>query len=147
MNASPGGVISPFWQPATMTSTPHASISNGSQPNEQIASTISSAGWPAASIAARIAAMSLRTEVEVSLSTVVIALIRCPVSAASAASSRAGSTGEVAPKSSSSTSAPSASAMRAQPRPKRPVTRPSSRSPGASTLTRLASQAAWPLPM
>ena len=46
-------------------------------------STISSAGCPASSIAARIGGIALVTPVEVSLCTTVTALMRCPGSAAS----------------------------------------------------------------
>ena len=62
----PGGTIRPFCEPATVRSTPHASISYSSQAIEAMQSTMSSAGWSAASIARRFAAMSLRTEVPVS---------------------------------------------------------------------------------
>ena len=46
VKARPGGVISPFWQAATMTSTPQASISKRSQARLAMQSTASSAGWP-----------------------------------------------------------------------------------------------------
>ena len=56
----------PFWLAAIVTSTPHASISNRSQPIDAMQSTMNSAGCPAASIAWRSAGTSLRTEVAVS---------------------------------------------------------------------------------
>ena len=52
VKARPGGVISPFWQAATITSTPQASISKRSQARQAMQSTARSAGWPAASSAA-----------------------------------------------------------------------------------------------
>jgi hypothetical protein len=39
----PGGVIKPFCEPAMATSTPQASISNGTQPSEATVSTMSNA--------------------------------------------------------------------------------------------------------
>ena len=38
-NASPGGVISAFCEPVTTTSSPHASVSSGVAPSEEMAST------------------------------------------------------------------------------------------------------------
>ena len=110
-------------------------------------STASRAGWPAASIAARSAGMSLRTDEAVSVCTVSTARIRPSRSARSRASTRAGSRGARKPKSSSSTSMFMRAAISAQPTPKRPVAIVSAVSPGASRLARAASQAAWPLPM
>jgi hypothetical protein len=43
VNASPGGHISAFWEPETTTSIPHASVSSGTAPSEEIASTTTSA--------------------------------------------------------------------------------------------------------
>src|SRR5215212_2603609 len=52
-NERPDGVISPFWEPAIATSTPHLSISNGMHPSDATASTSSSASLPAPSRALR----------------------------------------------------------------------------------------------
>ena len=67
----------PFCEPAMATSTPQPSISNGMQPSEATQSTMSSAGCPAASIARRMAAMSLTTPEAVSICTTRTALISC----------------------------------------------------------------------
>ena len=69
LNDSPGGSISPFCEPDTATSTPQSSKRNSADASPEIVSTISSAGWPAASIAARIASMRVVQPVEVSLCT------------------------------------------------------------------------------
>ena len=65
----------PFCEPAMATSTPQASISNGMQPSEATASTMRSAGCRAASIAWRMAGMSLATPEAVSICTTRMALI------------------------------------------------------------------------
>ena len=73
--ASPGGVIRPFCEPDMATSTPQPSMSNGMQPSEATQSTISRAGCLAASMALRIAGMSLTTPEAVSICTTSTALI------------------------------------------------------------------------
>ena len=60
--ASPGGHISAFCEPETTTSIPHASVSSGTAPSDEIASTTSVAS-PTASLIAR---TSETTPVEVS---------------------------------------------------------------------------------
>ena len=67
----------PFCEPDIATSTPQASISNGMQPSEATASTISSASWPAARIAWPIAAMSFTTPEAVSICATSTALMVC----------------------------------------------------------------------
>jgi len=88
----PGGVIRPFCEPAIATSTPHASISNGTQPSEATVSTINSALWPAARIAAPIALMSLMTPEAVSICATSSALISPFLSFFSRASTASGFT-------------------------------------------------------
>ena len=61
-NASPGGHISAFCEPESTTSIPHASVSSGTAPSDEIASTTSVAS-PTASLSAR---TSETTPVEVS---------------------------------------------------------------------------------
>ena len=75
MKPRPGGVISPFCEPAIATSTPQSSISNGMQPSEATASTSSSASLPAASRALPIALMSFSTPDAVSTCATRIALM------------------------------------------------------------------------
>ena len=91
-SSRPGGVISPFCEPDIATSTPQASISNGMQPSEATASTISSASWPAARTAWPIASMSLTTPEAVSICATRIALIAPALSARSRASTASGCT-------------------------------------------------------
>ncbi len=74
------------------TSMPQASMSNGMQPSEATASTISSAGCLAASIALRMAGMSLTTPDAVSICTTRMALMTWPLSRFSRSSTAAGST-------------------------------------------------------
>ena len=71
--ARPGGSIRPFWLPQTATSTPHSSNRKSMLPSPLIVSTTRSAGCRAASIAARTAARSDVTPVDVSLWTTVTA--------------------------------------------------------------------------
>ena len=66
-----------------MTSTPHSSCRYSTDPSDEIVSTISKAGCPALSIAARISGIWLAHPVDVSFATMVTALIWCPGSAAS----------------------------------------------------------------
>ena len=65
----------PFCEPDIATSTPQASMSNGMQPSEATASTMSSASCPAARIAWPIAGMSLTTPDAVSICATSTALI------------------------------------------------------------------------
>ena len=60
----PGGVISAFCEPETTTSSPHASVSQGTAPRLETASTTTSA--PPSFAAAASAWMSATTPVEVS---------------------------------------------------------------------------------
>mmetsp|Transcript_14711 Transcript_14711/g.61322 ORF Transcript_14711/g.61322 Transcript_14711/m.61322 type:complete len:285 (-) Transcript_14711:394-1248(-) len=90
-NDRPVGSDSAFCDPVTTTSTPQSSILNSHAPTLEMPSTMSSAGWPAASIARRTPAMSEVTPVVVSLCTTHTALISPLVSALSAASMRASS--------------------------------------------------------
>jgi hypothetical protein len=83
--------MKPFCEPAMAQSTPHSSILNGSEPIDEMPSTNSSAGWPAASIALRTAPMSLVTPVAVSLWTTITALMAWSLSARSASSIFCGS--------------------------------------------------------
>ena len=62
--ARPGGVISAFCEPVVTTSIPHSSVSSGTAPRLEIASTTDSA--PASRAAAASASTSLTTPVEVS---------------------------------------------------------------------------------
>ena len=64
-----------------MTSTPQASWRYSMLASEEMVSTSSSAGWPAASIAARTSSMRLVQPVEVSLWTTQTARMRCARSA------------------------------------------------------------------
>ena len=54
--------MSPFCEPVSATSTPQSSSEKGMVPSEAMQSTISSASWPAASIAARAASDCMRAE-------------------------------------------------------------------------------------
>ena len=65
-NASPGGIISAFCEPATTTSTPHSSCSHSAAPRPETASTTSIAPWRWTTSA--IAWTSWTMPVEVSLS-------------------------------------------------------------------------------
>ena len=82
----PGGSIRPFCEPLTVTSTPHSSWRKSALARPEMLSTIKRAGWPAASMAWRTAAMSEVTPVEVSLCTTHTALIFFSVSWRSRAS-------------------------------------------------------------
>ena len=62
--ASPGGVISAFWDPDTTTSMPHSSIASSTPPRLETASTTSSA--PIGRSASAIARTSWTTPVDVS---------------------------------------------------------------------------------
>ena len=62
--ARPGGVISAFCEPVVTTSIPHSSVSSGTAPRLETASTTDSA--PASLAAAARASTSLTTPVDVS---------------------------------------------------------------------------------
>ena len=127
------------------TSTFQASISNGMQPSEATQSTIRRAGWPAASIARRIAGMSLTTAEAVSTCTTRIALISCAVSAARRWATAAGSTARRQSPFSTSTLIPSIRAMSPQPTANTPDSSTSTVSPRDRTLLTAASQPPCPL--
>ncbi|MNL56101.1 hypothetical protein D3C87_1795670 [compost metagenome] len=120
---------------------------NSSQPSEAIASTASSAGWPVLSIAALMAAMSLRALDAVSTWVTSTARISWALSARKASAMRWGSAGLDLPKSRMSTLIPSRCRPSAQPWPNRPVAASSARSPRENMLQLAASQAPWPLAM
>ena len=61
--ASPVSSMKPFWEPLTAKSTPHSSMRKSMLAIELTPSTMSNAGWPVASSAARTAATSLVTPV------------------------------------------------------------------------------------
>ena len=66
MKASPGGSMSPFWDPLTAISTPNSSIAKESAPSPLMASTTKSACDPEWVIARRSPRISKTTPVEVS---------------------------------------------------------------------------------
>jgi hypothetical protein len=92
--ARPGWTINPFCDAPIATSAPSASIANGAAASEATTSTTKSAGWPAASIARRIAARSEVVPLAVSVWTTKTAPIACARSSRSAASTAAGSIGK-----------------------------------------------------
>ena len=139
--------MSPFWLPVSMTSTPHSSIRNASQPRLATQSTMKRAEWPVSLIAADNAGMSFRTELAVSTCTASTALISWPLSRRSRSATASGSIGLEEPKSMLSTSAPSFVAMFPHAPANNPVGRVSTRSPLLKVFVRQASQAPWPLAM
>src|SRR3954468_8179822 len=74
LNDNPGGSMSPFCEPATVTSTPHSSCRESIEASDEIVSTINKAGWLARSIALRTSPIREVTPVEVSLCTTHTAL-------------------------------------------------------------------------
>ena len=76
LKLSPGGSISPFCDPASVTSMPHSSCLRSIDPSEDTASTSSNAGCLASSIARRISGSRVVTPVDVSLWTTSTALMR-----------------------------------------------------------------------
>src|SRR5471030_482713 len=74
LKPSPGGSISPFCEPATVTSTPQASCSYSSEPRPEMVSTNSSAGCFARSNILRTSSGWVTQPVEVSLCTTHTAL-------------------------------------------------------------------------
>ena len=142
----PGGSISPFCGPVSATSTPHASNLKSIEARDETVSTSSRAGCSHASSAARTAATSDVTPVEVSLCTTRTARSSCAVSAARRAATRSAGTPSPYATSSRSTSMPYAAAVFAKPVEKWPFTHASTRSPGESVLTSAASHAPVPEP-
>jgi hypothetical protein len=92
-NPIPGGDMSPFCEAPTAMFTPSASMANGAAPSEAMTSATSRAGWPARSIAARIAATSCVMPLAVSVCTTKTAAISRFASARSASSTADGSIG------------------------------------------------------
>src|SRR6185312_13031223 len=138
--ARPGGSMKPFCEPATARSTPHSSMRKSMLAIELMPSTMSSAGWRAASSALRTPATSLVTPVAVSLWQTSTALILCSLSAARRCAQR--SSGKPSPHSASIVSTASAcrrhrSAQRCENWPKTAI---STRSPGDNVLVIAASQ-------
>ena len=84
--------MSPFCEPVTVTSTPHSSWRKSMDASEDTVSTMKSAGWPAASMAARMSGRLVVTPVEVSLCTTITARMRPSVSRRSLSSTSWGST-------------------------------------------------------
>ena len=112
--------------------------------SEEMVSASSSAGWPAASRAARTAPTGLTTPVEVSLCTTATALIVRARSSASRASIRAGSAPVRQSPSRISTVRPSRRAISDQSVEKCPVSLISTVSPAERVLTSAASHAPVP---
>ena len=132
--------MSPFWEPHTVTSTPHSACRNGVAASEETASTMRRAGWPASSSAPRTAAMSLVTPVEVSLWTTSTARICRSVSSASRAAILSGSAGRRQSPSMASTRSPRARPTSPHFEAKNPLFQRRTRSPGERTLARALSQ-------
>ncbi len=131
--------MSAFCEPATTTSRPHASVSSGTAPRLETASTIASAPPSCATRAS--ACTSATTPVDVSECT------RTTTSApVSARRERRSSGCGVSPQEyrSSWTSAPKAVAIEHQRSPNAPAVTTRTRSPGESTLTRADSNAPEP---
>ena len=137
--------MSPFCDAPTATSARSASMSNGSAASEATTSTTNSAGWSAASIAARMAARSLVMPLEVSVCTTKTAAISCPRSSRSACVTAAGSIGRPSCQGVRTTRRPSASVSTAQDSEKCPVPGTSAVPPGGSRFCTTASQTPWPL--
>ena len=140
MNAKPGGNISPFCEPVTRTSSSQRSNSNGFAVIPDTASTTSSAGCPR--ICSRMASMSWRTPVEVSLCVASTALVSGLPSSALAISP--GSTAYPHSTSNDATSTPCASQISAHRSPNLPPRITRARSPLDSVLTTAASIAPVP---
>ena len=126
-------------------------MSNGMQPSDATASTISSASCPAARIAWPIAAMSFTTPEAVSICATSTALMVSPPgdlrSAFRRASTSAGRTARRMSPFSTSTSTPMRRACSPQLMANRPLSSTRILSPLESTLVSAASQAPWPLAM
>ena len=120
-------------------------MSIGVQPSEATASTTSSAGWPVAAIALRIARRSLVMPLEVSVWTTNTATTCCPVSSRSACASASVSIAQPGCQGVRTTRRPSASVCTAQDSEKCPVPGISTAPPGGTRFSTTASQAPWPL--
>src|SRR6202166_5103870 len=140
----PGGNINPFCEPATDTSMPQASCSYSSEPRPEIVSTMYSAGCFARSMALRTSSGWVTQPVEVSLCTIITALMRCCVSAASRASICSRSAPRRQSPGMKSMSSLNFSAMPRHSTANWPVSAISTLSSGDSTLTIAASQAPVP---
>ena len=108
-------------------------------------STMSSAGWPAASIALRMGAIGDRQPVAVSLCSTQTALISCALSLRRCSSIAAGSAPVRQSVAMNSGLRPSLTAMFFHRVANWPVSTISTRSPGERALTRAASQAPVPV--
>ena len=140
----PGGSISPFCEPATVTSTPHSSCRNSIEPREEMVSTSSSAGCSAASMARRTSSTRVVQPVLVSLWTTQTALMACCRSARRTVSIASGSAPERQSPCRNSGLRPSRSAISRHRLANQPVSLISTRSPGLSVLTSAASHAPVP---
>src|SRR5262249_62054793 len=77
LNDRPGGSISPFWAPPTVTSTPHSSWRESVEASDEMVATMNKGGWAARAIALRSSAARGRQPVAVSFWRAHPALIRC----------------------------------------------------------------------
>src|SRR5436190_13176788 len=144
LKPSPGGSIRPFCDPATDTSMPQASCSNSSEPRPEMLSTISSAGCLMRSRILRTSNGWVTQPVDVSLCTIMTALILCWRSSVSLASICSRSAPWRQSPGSKSTSSLNLSAMPRHSRANCPVSAISTLSPGDNVLTIAASQAPVP---
>ena len=133
--------MSPFCDPVTVTSTPHSSWWKSMDASEDTVSTMKSAGWPVASMAARMSGRLVVTPVEVSLCTIMTARMRPGRSRRSLSSTSWGSTPARQSPDTRSTSSPRRSATSAHFPAKKPRSKARTRSPGASVFTSAASHA------
>src|SRR4030088_1810530 len=140
----PGGNISPFCEPATDTSMPQASCSYSCEPRPEIVSTINSAGCFVRSMALRTSSGWVTQPVEVSLCTIITALISCWRSAASRASIASRSAPRCQSPGTKSTSSLNLSAMPSHSTANWPVSAINTLSPGNRVFTIAASQAPVP---
>ena len=145
LKPSPGGTISPFCEPHTVTSISHSSCRKSIEASDEIASTISSAGWPLRFIARRRSAMRLTTPVDVSLCTTTTAFNSRAVSSFKRCSSVSGDAPRRHVPGTYSTFRPSRSATcRHAMCENQPVSKIRMRSPGDSVFTSAASAAPVP---
>ena len=133
--------MSPFCEPVTVTSTPHSSWRKSMDASEDTVSTMKSAGWPAASMAARMSGMLVVTPVEVSLCTTITARMLPLVSRRSLSSTSCGSTPARQSPATRSTSSPRRAATSAHLSAKKPRSKARTPSPGERVFTRAASHA------
>src|SRR6476620_12704293 len=140
----PGGSIKPFWEPATDTSTPQASCSYSSEPRPEMVSTINRAGCLTRSMTLRTSSGCVTQPVEVSLCTIMTALILCWRSTDSFASICSRSAPWRQSPGMKSTSSLNLSAMPCHSTANCPVSHIKTLSPGESVLTMAASQAPVP---